>query len=554
MKLPIGLSDFKELIEEGYQYVDKTLLIEELKKTNGKVLLIPRPRRFGKTLNLSMLRYFFEKSEKSNAHLFSTTKIWQKESFRTYQGKYPIIFLTFKNVKLLGWNNAYSRIKLLITEEFDRHSYVLTSLSAYEAARYKEILHNNADTSQFEESLFFLSRLLRKYHKKKVLVLINEYDAPIHAAYSNGYYKEMINFMRSLLTTVLKDNSYLERAILTGILRAAKEGIFSGLNNLRVFTLMQEKFSDKFGFTTNEVDELLIKAHLSKKSDIIKKWYNGYKCGKTTIYNPWSLLECVDHKGQVEPYWVNTSDNELIKKLIAQANEEVKSELELLLQDIAVVKEIDSGLLFPGIENNEKALWSLLLFAGYVTYTRIQKKGGKTFCSLILPNTEIKLLYRDLISGIFEESLGHSRIAHLKKALLLADNESFQTILQDFVVKSMSSYDIPQSEPEKSYHLFVLGLLVTLQDLYQVTSNHESGYGRYDILLIPHDKKQWGIILEFKKVAANETMVQAAKKVLTQIESKEYAQELRARSIEKIAAFGIACQKKKILVLAKKPI
>ncbi len=551
-KLPIGISDFKEVIEDGYQYVDKTLFIEELKRTNGKVVLIPRPRRFGKTLNLSMLRYFFEKSETSNAQLFHKTNIWKHEPYRKFQGKYPVIFLTFKNVKVRNWPNAFERMQLLITEEFNRHSYLLDTLDVYESKRYKAILTGKANQAEFEESLFFLTQLLRKHYRKKVIVLIDEYDAPIHAAYNNGYYKDMIDFMRSLLTAVLKDNSHLERAVLTGILRAAKEGIFSGLNNLRVCTLLNEKFSDKFGFTTPEVDELLANTHLTKKGALIKDWYNGYRCGQTTIYNPWSLLECIDHKGVVDPYWANTSDNELIRRLIAQADEEVKSELELLLQDEPVVKEIDSGLIFPGIENNEKAIWSLLLFAGYATFTRVQKKLGKTFCSLVLPNKEIKLLYRDMISSIFEESLGRSRIENLKESLLTADGERFEEMMQDFVLKSMSAFDIPGTEPEKSYHLFVLGLLVTFSDLFEVKSNHESGYGRYDILLIPHDKKKWGIVLEFKKVSAKETMPEAAKRALEQIERKEYVQELRARGIKKVAAFGVACKGKKILVQEKK--
>lgn len=550
-KLPIGISDFKKIIEENYQYIDKTLLIEELKKTNGEVVLIPRPRRFGKTLNLSMLRYFFEKVEKSNAQLFYKTNIWKNEPYRKFQGKYPVIFLTFKNVKERDWPNSSMRMKTVIAEEFKRHTYLLDTLDVYDRQEYEAVL-TKAPGTDFANSLFFLSRLLRKRYKKKVIVLIDEYDAPIHAAFNNGYYKEMIDFMRSLLTAVLKDNSYLERAILTGILRAAKEGIFSGLNNLRVCTLLNEKFSDKFGFTPPEVDDLLASTHLTKKSNLIKDWYNGYRCGKTTIYNPWSLLECIDHKGVVDPYWANTSDNELIRRLIAQADEGVKSELELLLQDKPVVKEIDSGLIFPGIENNEKAIWSLLLFAGYATFSRIQKKAGKTFCSLILPNEEIKLLYREMISSIFEESLGRSRIENLKKALLTADGERFEEMMQDFVLKSMSAFDIPASEPEKSYHLFVLGLLVTLSDLFEVKSNHESGYGRYDILLIPHDKKNWGIVLEFKKVSAKETMPEAAKRALEQIESKDYASELRARGIKKVAAFGVACKGKKILVQAKK--
>lgn len=553
-KLPIGISDFKEIIEDGYQYVDKTLLIDELKRTNGKVVLIPRPRRFGKTLNLSMLRYFFERSETSNAHIFFKTKIWSHEGYRKLQGKFPVIFITFKNIKARNWKDACKRIKSVIAAEFDRHSYLLKdNLSDFERSQYTAIL-SRPDKCDFADSLFLLTRLLRKHYKRKVIVLIDEYDAPIHAAHNKGYYKEMIDFMRSLLTAVLKDNSYLERAVLTGILRAAKEGIFSGLNNLRVCTLLDEKFSDKFGFTVSEVDSLLRATGLIKKATTIKDWYNGYRCGKTTIYNPWSLLECIDHKGMIQPYWANTSDNDLIKELIAQSDEKVKSELEYLLLNKPVIKEIDGALIFPGIENNDKAIWSLLLFAGYTTFSRIERKLGAVFCTLVLPNEEIKLLYRQLITSIFEDSLGRARIENLREALLTADGERFHEMLQDFVSKSTSVFDLPKDEPERSYHLFVLGLLVTFSDIFEVKSNHESGYGRYDIMLIPHQKKNYGIILEFKKVstAKPETMESIASAALRQIESKDYARELRQRGIRKIAAFGIACKGKKILVKEKK--
>lgn len=264
-KLPIGISDFKEVIEENYLYVDKTLLIDELKRTNGKVVLIPRPRRFGKTLNLSMLRYFFEKSEVSNARLFHKTEIWQNESYHASQGKYPVIFLTFKNVKVRDWPSALEHLKIIIVDEFRRHAYLANTLDGFTRTDFEAILSNGASKTLIEQSLFFLTRLLRKHYKKKVIVLIDEYDAPIHTAYNNGYYKEMIDFMRSLLTAVLKDNSYLERAIVTGILRTSKEGIFSGLNNLRVCTLLSDKFSDKFGFTIGEVDKLLVTTRLEKK-------------------------------------------------------------------------------------------------------------------------------------------------------------------------------------------------------------------------------------------------------------------------------------------------
>lgn len=551
MKLPIGISDFKEIIEDGYYYIDKTLFIKELVETAGKVILITRPRRFGKTLNLSMLKYFFEINSTSNTHLFENTIIWQYKEYHELQGAYPVIFLTFKNCKQGNWEDAYKKFVELITLEFARHSAILMpELSSLELEKYIDISKGTAHSTRYTNSLFFLAMLLKRHYKKRVIVLIDEYDAPIHAAYVNGYYDKMIHFMQSLLTEVLKDNVYLERGILTGILRTAKEGIFSGLNNLRVKTLLDDEFADKFGFTLREVDQLLIDANLTEKSNLIKTWYNGYHCGAITLYNPWSLIECIGNKGRVASYWSNTSDNKLIERLIAKASSPVAAELNMLLDGISIEKEIDYGLVFPGIEKNQKAVWSLLLFTGYLTFTGLQYPPGKTLCSLTIPNEEIKLLYQQLITAIFEQALNHSLMHDLKQSLLEANGELFGKVLQEFIITSMSMFDIPKTEAERSYHLFVLGLLVIMSDTFEVKSNRESGEGRYDILLVPHNKKQWGIILEFKKASSDsdEIMQTTAQKALDQINDKQYAQELKHRGIIKIAAFGIACMGKKIVV------
>ncbi len=549
MKRPIGIgiSDFKELVEEGYFYVDKTLLIEELSRTNGKVLLIARPRRFGKTLNLSMIRYFYEKTEESNAHLFEHTAIWAREECGALQGKYPVIFISLKDCKGDSWDDVRLAIIECIVREFRRHfAFLAPLLSEHDLAAYKSILAGTARPGLLTESLLFLSDLLSQFHKERVIVLIDEYDAPIHSAYTYGYYDKMIHFMRALLSKVLKDNSSLERGILTGILRAAKEGIFSGLNNLRVFTLLDEGFSDKFGFTVSEVDILLAETNLEDKSSSIKEWYNGYRCGNETIYNPWSLLECIDRKGVTDQYWANTSDNALIGRLIAQADDKVKGELELLLQGGKLEKELDNGLIVPGMENNHTALWSLLVYAGYLTF--VQKK--QNVCTLTLPNKEIQLLYKQLIKGVFLESLGASKVDELSHALITGNADQFGQLVQGFVEKSMSAFDLPANEPERSYHLFVLGLLVFLEESYLVKSNRESGYGRYDILLIPRDPKQLGIIIEFKKVSltSGESMSDGAERALDQIKEKAYVTELVQQGIQKSVAFGIACEGKKVFI------
>ncbi len=550
LKLPIGISDFKKLRDEGCTYIDKTLFIDELQKTRGEVILIPRPRRFGKTLNLSMLQYFFEKTEVDNSYLFKGTSIWELEKYRELQGSFPVIFISFKSCKDNSWDIVYKTLVKVISKEFSRHlKEVEPVFTDIERRDYIEILDRSASYTQYTESLLFLSELLQRVHNKNVIVLIDEYDAPIHAAYTHGFYEPMVAFMRSLLTDVFKDNKVLKRGVLTGILRAAKEGIFSGLNNLRVFTLLDKKFQDKFGFTVQEVEYLLKEARLEKKGDAIKQWYNGYRSGSTLIYNPWSLLECIDNKGLLDPYWANTSDNALVKRLIAQADDVVKSDLEELLKGSSIVKEIDGALIFPGIEQNNKALWSLLLFAGYLTFKSSVRKDGIVLYTLILPNEEIKLLYRQLIKSIFEESLGASTMRHLADALDSLDGERLNEMLQKFVLRSMSTFDITDKEPEISYHMFVLGLLVVLSDTYEVNSNKESGYGRYDILLIPKNKKKRGIVIEFKKVTTSDkTLEVAANRALGQIVHKNYAQVLKDRGITSVGAFGIACKGKKVLV------
>ena len=550
--IPIGISDFKEIINEDYYYVDKTLLIKELHESTGSVILIPRPRRFGKTLNLSMVKYFFEKTEADTSALFAKTAIWQHEEYRKLQGTLPVISLTFKDVKEENWENCYKKLVSIISKTFEYHQAVLEKkLSEHQRNYYRAIIERRADEVAYHESLSFLSKLLYEAYNEKVIILIDEYDAPIHAGYAHDYYKQVTQFMRSLLTSVLKDNTYLKRGILTGILRTAKEGIFSGLNNLKVYSLLNKTFQDKFGFTQQEVTQLVSDYDLSESLPEIQEWYNGYTFGSMRMYNPWSLLMCMSEEGALLPYWVNTSDNQIIKKIIASSGVEVKTDLELLLDDQAITKVIDETLLFPGIENNAQAVWSLLLFSGYLTFTSCDLKEGIISCNLIIPNKEIRLLYRMLIKDIFQATLKTEINKQLLQALKQGDVALFSQLLQEFVINSISMFDLPNDEPEKSYHLFVLGLLVTLLDTYYVKSNRESGYGRYDIMLIPHDKNQFGFIVEFKKVSTylKETLEIAAQRALEQVITKEYAAELKALGIKKIKALGIAFQGKNILVL-----
>lgn len=549
-KLPIGISDYKKLIEGDYYYVDKTFLIKELITIGGEVTLIPRPRRFGKTLNLSMLKYFFECTQESNDHLFSHMNIWKDECYQDYQGRYPVIFLTFKDVKVSNGEDAYKHIINVISDEFHRHApAVLEKLSSYQRVQYEAILAKSADNVAFERSLLFLTEVLYTCYKERVIVLLDEYDVPLHAAYMHGYYTNMLEFMRSLLTGVLKDNRYLERSVLTGILALAKSGIFTGLNNLNVFALTSVHLADKFGFTNEEIAKLFRDFALNGLYENIRAWYNGYTFGQvTTLYNPWSVLKCAQNQGALELYWVNTSDNVLLKRLIARADKTTKAELEDLLHGNPLVKEIEETITFSEIEQVPHALWSLLLFTGYLTYTHYELIKGKKVCSLIIPNEEVFHLYASLIKTIFVEAMIGNQAEDLLKALIQGNTVVFQELLQGFVLNSMSMYDLLASEPEKSYHLFVLGLLVMLSGAYKVKSNRESGFGRYDIMIIPRDTHKRGIIIEFKKVYEPDNLESAAQKALDQIHQKHYAQELRGQGIIDSIAYGIAFHGKRVLV------
>ena len=552
--LPIGISDFKKLIEKDCYYVDKTLLVKEVIESSADVLLLPRPRRFGKTLNMSMLKCFFEKTEKSNSYLFENTQIWQEETYRELQGQYPVIYLTFKDTKELTWQKTYESLVDLIAKEFRYHTSSINSdvIVEPELALYNNIKNGCATETNYKHSLSLLSELLFRSTGKRVIILIDEYDVPIHAGYVHGYYPEAISFIRSLLSAALKDNSYLEKGILTGILMVAKEGVFSELNNLSVYTILDAGFQDKFGFTEQEVQKLLQDYQLHTQAAEIQDWYNGYKFGHNTIYNPWSLLWCAANKGLIEPYWVNTSDNELIKNFLAKAGIGFKDDLELLLTGQSVEKVIEKKLVFSEIEADERALWTLLLFTGYLTYQKLELIEGYVHCDLVIPNKEIKFLYKDFLAFFLRIALKSSTSERLLLAIRTGDITTFSILLQEFVANSMSMYDLPAEAPERSYHLFMLGLLVLLSDEYQVKSNRESGYGRYDILLIPRDKTKFGYVIEFKKViAAQETLEDAAQRALEQIKVKQYVQELRDLGVTNIVLLGIGCKGKELLVIAE---
>lgn len=552
--LPIGISDFRKVIDGGYAYVDKTLLIEEIVEKGTHVALIPRLRRFGKTLNLSMLRYFFEKMEEPTCRLFEGLQIWKNKRYQALQGQFPVIFLSLKDVKQASWDETLSSLRAVIAQEFKRHSYLVEkgNLSPKDQELYQKILFEEASSTLLEQSLLLLTQWLHLYHKKEVVLLIDEYDTPAHAAYVGNYYDLLVSFLRNWLSAGLKDNPHLERGILTGILRIAKESIFSGLNNISTFTLLDDTFSDKFGLLETEVQLLLEEYGLENRLPEIKQWYNGYQIGSCRgIYNPWSVLKCIAQEGSLAPYWVNTSDNALMKELITKGSEELKADIEELLQGNVIEKKIEEGIVFPNLEKSPNALWSLLLYSGYVTLDKTASYGES--CHLRIPNIEVKELYQSMILDWFEKTLSDRSYRMLLHSLLTGDIETFSQLFQEFMLSSASVFDIPAEESEKIYHAFVLGMLVGLRDQYVLKSNRESGLGRYDVTLFPKNKNDLGIILEFKKVSRFEktTLEIAADSTLKQIEEKQYAQELLDQGIQRILYVGLAFEGKKVLIRSK---
>jgi hypothetical protein len=556
-RLPVGISDFKQIIDGNYAYVDKTLLIQEILDKGTQVSLITRLRRFGKTLNLSMLRYFFEKSEEDRSYLFRSLKIWKETNYQNFQGQFPVIFLTLKDIKHSSWQETLQSFRLVIANEFVRHAYLLEG--NFLTADEKELFHlfqnplsTEVNQTLYEASLLFLMKWLHSYHKKRVVLLIDEYDTPAHASFIGGYYDSFISFLRNWLSSALKDNPYLELGILTGILRIAKESIFSGLNNIETFTILDEAFQDKFGLLEYEVKELLEENNLSHKLEEMKQWYNGYRiCSCKNIYNPWSVLSCISKNGSLAPYWVNTSENALMKELIAKGTGSFKADIEQLLKGNSIEKNIDDGIVFSELHQSPNAIWSLLLYSGYLTLQNTPSYG--TPCQLRIPNIEVNELYKLMVLNWFEKSINEDNYRLLLKSLINGDIETFSQIFQEFMLSSVSVFDVPLEESEKIYHGFVLGMLIGLKDDYEVRSNRESGLGRYDVMLIPKNHNDLGIIMEFKKVGRFEkiTLEDAVESALRQIEDKQYAQELIARGIKNILYIGFGFEGKQVLIRSK---
>ncbi|AQR97819.1 AAA family ATPase [Clostridium saccharoperbutylacetonicum] len=554
--IQIGTSDFKELIEKNNYFVDKSLLIKEFIENGAKIILTPRPRRFGKTLNLSMLRYFFDiRTKEETKSLFNGLKIENEKEIMKLQGEYPVVFVTFKNQKHLSYENFEDGIKVLLSSLYNEHEYLLESskLSEFDKEEFRDIISRNPSQGLLAEGISNLMRYMNKHYGKEVMLFIDEYDVPIQEGYIHGYYEEMIALIRNLLTSALKDNPYVEKSLITGILRVAKESIFSGLNNLEVNTLLRYSFNDKFGFTEEEIQELVKYFDSANELEGIREWYDGYIFGGEVIYNPWSVLNYLKNKREgFMPYWINSSSNDLIKKLLLKGDYSLKIELEELIEGKSISKVIDDTIVMSEVEDSNENIWSFLLMSGYLKAVKTENIEGILNCELKIPNKEVLIFYKILIEKWFKETLNNQKYNIMLKALITKDLEVFEEIFTDFVMKNMSYFDVSGKEPEKVYHAFVLGMIVSLADKYEVKSNKESGYGRYDVMLIPKDILKLGIIIEFKRIkdTASKTIDEGVKEALDQIEKNKYEAELQERNVKNIWKLAIVFKGKRVTIVS----
>ncbi len=551
-RLPIGISDFKRVIKDNNYFVDKSLIIQELINSNAQVILLPRPRRFGKTLNLSMLKYFFENRE-DNKELFRELKIYKTSEFREHIGKYPVIFLSFKDIKQRDFESSYNKLYSLIRREFMRHykEIDVESLDFLDKLEYLNILEGKATQSSIEESLSLLSKLLSQRYNQSVVILIDEYDTPIHASYLHGYYNEFIEFIRNLLSGAFKDNDFLYRGVITGILRVSRESIFSGLNNIATYTISDTRYSNRFGFTIDETKQILNDFGLNDKYNEVSDSYNGYKIGEETIFNPWSILNFIDNpKHELLPYWANTSSNELLKYLINISSLSFKKSLEAWLNGKSIKTEIDSNIVFSEIEKNDKNIYSLLFFSGYLKCINRELINKTYYCDLTIPNKEVHYIFRNIISSWLNESFRDDRLRVLLNALIRGEIKLFERLFSEFVLETLSFYDVNKKNEEAVYHAFLLGILINLND-YEVISNRESGLGRVDIILLhKEDKSRLAIIMELKTIDEfeEETKELSLDKALKQIEKKRYEIEVKKRGYSNILKMGVVFDGKRVWV------
>ena len=557
-KLPIGVSNFKDIIEKNYYYFDKTKFIENILEDGSQVKLFTRPRRFGKTLNMSMLKYFFDvKNKDENRRLFEGLNISKSEYF-DMQGNFPVISISFKKYQEKDWKNGFDMIKDIISGLYDEFEFVKEKLSARKKKKFDSILMEKANLANWKNSLADLSNYLYDFYGKKVIVLIDEYDQPIINSYIEGYYDETIDFFKSLYGAVLKDNEYLEMGVMTGILRVAKENIFSGLNNLEVHTILDDEFTEYFGIMEDEVEKALEDFGLEYELKDVQKWYNGYLFGNRKVYNPWSIVNFLKN-GNLKPYWVNTSGNALIKLYLKKLRDSIFDDFTKLLNKKSILKIINDNMTFGNLKANfEKNIWNLFFHSGYLT---LAEKYNENDAYLKIPNEEILKMFSEMFIEVYFDD--YEKFLYMSDALRKGDISNFKKYLKEILLENAGIFDVSGTYKEQFYHGLMLGLILTLKNEYEITSNNFAGKGRYDLLLKPKNilEGKEGIIIELKIInevknlndnKIHEKLEKECEVALKQIDEKEYGSVLKNAGVEKLLKIGIAFMGKEFEVKFEK--
>lgn len=549
LPLPIGISDYR-LASTEYYYIDKTMMIKDFIDERPMVSLFTRPRRFGKTLNMDMLRTFFEKTDEDTSIYFKDKMIWScGQKYRDYQGQYPVIFVTFKDIKCETWESTYDLIYKTIRNEFERHSELLESsaLSSYSKDYILKVLDGKASENDMMMSLSMLSQMLDEHYSKKAIIIIDEYDIPIQQGYMQGFYDKVILFMRNLFSGGFKDNKHLSYGFLTGILRVAKESIFSGLNNLTINSVLDNKYSSYFGFTSDEIKQMAAYYGVKDKFDELCEWYDGYRFGKTEIFNPWSVINYFNNECEPRAFWQATGSNDIIGEIIAEADREIYKKLTSLINGETFTTYIDTGVIYPQIKNNPSTIYSFLLVAGYLKVLKTTPSfNGDFMCEVALPNREISLVYNKEILQKLDNIIPQPTAISIQEAIFSGDTDKLKASIQTLLTQSVSSFD---TAGENFYHGFMLGLCALLGGSF-VSSNKESGDGRYDIQLKPMQKNLPGILIELKaeKNCTKEQLKKLSETALKQINDKKYDTELTAAGVKTVYKYGVAFSGKNVEV------
>ena len=549
--IPIGIENFEDIIKDNYYYVDKSMLIEDILVNRAAVTLFTRPRRFGKTLNMSMIKYFFDvRNKDENRKLFEELKIFGSEYMKE-QGKYPVIFVSLKDLRGDTWEDTFENLKSFISDLYAEFEDMREIMNKRDKIKFDKIFYEE-EKGDYETSLKLLSNYIYKYYGKKVIILIDEYDAPIINAFDKGYYNEAINFFQVFYSSALKTNDSLKYGILTGITRIIKEGIFSGLNNLKVDTILNKKYSEYFGLLENEVIKMLDYFEMKYKIEEVKEWYNGYIFGDKRVYNPWSIINYIDN-GEIKAYWANVSGNTLLENMLDQAGEDVYTDLKRFTDGESIEKYISDGTTIKSLLSNDDEIWQLFLYSGYLTKAKEQIEIDETseytnIYNLKIPNKEIRKYFGNMfLNRFFGTEL---KTSILIKALESGDIKKFEKTLGEIMVNMLSHFDL-DSEMEKIYQVFMIGLVGFLMGKYEIISNNESGYGRYDLAMIPIKSNEKAYLMEFKISKTEKGMTLKAEEALKQIDEKKYDTRLKARGIKNILKIGIAFYGKKVKVFSK---